>query len=88
MALIFCPECGNQSSDQAEACNKCGYPISKLNFNQKQSGSSSNTTNTNTAKSNNSFDGIDYYYQQEFEEIQKSNEDYKGKWNWYAFLFT
>ena len=30
----------------------------------------------------------DYYYQLEFEEIQKSNEKYKGQWNWYSFLFT
>lgn len=84
MPLIYCPECGNQTSDQAEACNKCGYPIAKLNFNQKQS----STNNTNTVRSIGTFADLDYYYQQEFEEIQKSNEAYKGKWNWYAFLFT
>ncbi len=27
MALIKCPECGKQISDQAEACPKCGCPI-------------------------------------------------------------
>ena len=27
MALINCPECGNQVSDQAGACPNCGYPI-------------------------------------------------------------
>jgi ribosomal protein L7/L12 len=26
MALIKCPECGNEISDQAAACPKCGYP--------------------------------------------------------------
>ena len=27
MPLIFCPECHNQVSDQAENCPHCGYPI-------------------------------------------------------------
>lgn len=27
MALITCPECGNQVSDKAAACPKCGAPI-------------------------------------------------------------
>ncbi len=29
MALITCPECGKEISDQAEACIHCGYPIKK-----------------------------------------------------------
>lgn len=29
MALIQCSECGNQVSDRAEACPKCGNPIAK-----------------------------------------------------------
>lgn len=29
MALISCPECGKQISDQAPACIHCGYPLSK-----------------------------------------------------------
>ncbi len=29
MALITCPECGKEVSDQAEACPNCGYPIAK-----------------------------------------------------------
>lgn len=27
MALIICPECNKQISDQAEACPHCGYPL-------------------------------------------------------------
>jgi uncharacterized membrane protein YvbJ len=27
MALIKCPECENQISDNAETCPNCGYPI-------------------------------------------------------------
>lgn len=27
MALVNCPECGNEISDKAQSCPKCGYPI-------------------------------------------------------------
>lgn len=27
MALITCPECGKQISNEAEACPSCGYPV-------------------------------------------------------------
>jgi len=27
MALIKCPECSNEVSDQAASCPKCGYPL-------------------------------------------------------------
>lgn len=27
MALIQCPECGNEISDKASACPNCGYPV-------------------------------------------------------------
>ena len=29
MALIVCPECGNQASTFADACPHCGFPISR-----------------------------------------------------------
>lgn len=29
MALIICPECGKQVSDQAKLCPDCGYPLQK-----------------------------------------------------------
>lgn len=29
MALIHCPECNREISDQAVACPGCGYPIQK-----------------------------------------------------------
>ena len=29
MALIHCPECGKEVSDQAAACIHCGYPLAK-----------------------------------------------------------
>lgn len=36
MALMVCPECGKQVSDQAETCPHCGYPISKYIAEQKK----------------------------------------------------
>lgn len=30
MALIKCPECGNEVSSSAASCPKCGYPIANL----------------------------------------------------------
>jgi hypothetical protein len=32
--------------------------------------------------------GLDNYYQEEFKKIYESNESYKGKWNWFSFLFS
>lgn len=29
MALIECPECSTEVSDQADACPKCAYPIAR-----------------------------------------------------------
>jgi len=29
MALITCPECGNQVSTEANACPSCGYPVAQ-----------------------------------------------------------
>jgi uncharacterized membrane protein YdbT with pleckstrin-like domain len=29
MALIACPECGNQISTEAKACPTCGYPVAE-----------------------------------------------------------
>lgn len=36
MALMVCPECGKQVSDQAESCPHCGYPIPKYIAEQKK----------------------------------------------------
>ena len=30
MALIICPECGKEVSDQASVCPNCGYPINNI----------------------------------------------------------
>lgn len=35
MALIKCPECGNQISDQAKSCPQCGFVLNKNGSNDK-----------------------------------------------------
>ena len=49
MALIKCPECGNEISDQAEQCIKCGYPIKKIH-NQQHQNTEDETTIINRIK--------------------------------------
>ena len=36
MALIRCPECGREISDQAQACPGCGFPISSCSSQREQ----------------------------------------------------
>lgn len=39
MALINCPECNHEVSDQAEQCNQCAYPFKKAERTEKTKGS-------------------------------------------------
>lgn len=43
MALIQCPECGKEVSENAENCIHCGYPLSKLYTNQINVSETQNT---------------------------------------------
>jgi hypothetical protein len=36
MALISCPDCGNEVSSNAVACPKCGYPIASAPMTEKK----------------------------------------------------
>ena len=36
MALIHCPECGREISDQAAACPGCGFPLSPVEPDETQ----------------------------------------------------
>ena len=42
MALINCPECGKEVSDQSNNCPNCGYPISNNQFSVQQPMQSTN----------------------------------------------
>jgi RNA polymerase subunit RPABC4/transcription elongation factor Spt4 len=68
----FCQSCGTNTNENQEICIKCGVRL--LN--------KSNTYNS----SNGAY--LKPYYEEEFERISTSNEDYKGKWNWCAFFFS
>lgn len=37
MSLIMCPECGNEVSDKAASCPKCGYLINKVTEEERES---------------------------------------------------
>ena len=59
MALIVCPECGKQVSEQAATCPGCGYPIAQLKSNdiqlveQKNEAEKVGTMNSENDSSNN-----------------------------------
>jgi uncharacterized membrane protein YvbJ len=46
MALMNCPECNNQVSDQAKACPHCGYEINDLTENTSKAPSAKSPTDT------------------------------------------
>jgi RNA polymerase subunit RPABC4/transcription elongation factor Spt4 len=72
----FCQECGAETKQNQELCVKCGVRLKTL-MAVSETGVSLQTD----------FSGLSQYYQDEFTKIYKSNESYKGKWNWSAFLF-
>lgn len=89
MALISCPDCSTEISEHAEVCNKCSYPLQKLN--RKQKNSTTENTNEQTKASTSTgidLDGLDSYYQNEFTKIHQSNGSYKGAFNFYSFFFS
>lgn len=45
MALIKCPECGKEISDQSVCCVNCGYPLQKANTNCIVNGEKINLAN-------------------------------------------
>jgi membrane protein YdbS with pleckstrin-like domain/ribosomal protein L37E len=46
MALITCPECGNQVSTEANACPSCGYPVAQRKHRDPAATSSPTETTT------------------------------------------
>ena len=52
MALIKCPECGQDISDKVEICIHCGYPLPNYNkFNSAQGKSTDTIANGNNSNS-------------------------------------
>jgi len=67
-----CNTCGTPLEDADLVCPSCNRATSEV-AQQKP------TARIVTSK-------LSEYYQIEFQKIQASNEQYKGKWNWAAFL--
>ncbi len=69
--------------DHARFCSKCGAEQSQASNNPEQAAYYENEKQ----RENYEFQDVKPYYQNEFQRILDSNEAYKGKWNWCAFLF-
>lgn len=71
----YCQACGVKMNPNQEICIKCGVRLKTIQLRNESS----------ILKTN--FDSLGEYYKEEFDEIYRSDETYKGKWNWAAFLF-
>lgn len=75
------------TNDKQEICVKCGC---RLSGTVQASGNILDDlaiSENPGVSANYDFRYLKPYYQAEFTKIQRSNEAYKGKWNWCAFLF-
>lgn len=80
---MYCKNCGNQIADNISFCPNCGTNQSTI----KLEANITSNNNENTINEIDSILGLDDYYVDEFKEIYKSKEIYKGKFNWMAFIF-
>ena len=85
----YCQECGSDTNERQEICIKCGFKLRKSSdsFYQNIVEGFSFSSNEDIVDVNSEFLSLSPYYQQEFTKIMNSNEQYKGKFNWCAFLF-
>jgi len=81
-----CPACGAAIDLNATECKYCGEAIASMPPQYQVPQPQRVNTNTENAYSENKY--MKLYYQEEFNKINESNETYKGKWNWCAFLFS
>ncbi len=72
MALIRCPECGKEISDQAEYCIHCGYPLHSMKRENRGQNGNTNTFSNNAPYNN------DAYYEQVREKQNKSGVGFWG----------
>lgn len=55
MALIRCPECGKEISDQAEYCIHCGYPLHSMKRENRGQNGNANTFSNNAPYNNDAY---------------------------------
>jgi uncharacterized protein DUF2628 len=91
--MTQCPSCGAGVEVAPGRCRKCGTsiaaPAAAPVVAVAGSGFSAAAAAPALARPSAppSFAGLSNYYQQEFSQIYNSNEKYKGRFNWAAFLF-
>jgi len=89
-----CPFCGEEILAVAIKCKHCQSTLDQSST-AGSSASSSSASQPPTSyaspqpevKVKTDYSGLPSYYQEEFKKIYDSNESYKGKFNWSAFLF-
>lgn len=75
LGRAYCQGCASPTRPEQELCVSCGVRLKTLL-----------AVDTRGVPIESDFPGIPDYYRQEFKQIHESNESYKGKWNWAAFL--
>lgn len=79
-----CQECGSLTKTKQLVCLNCQASLIPAQLNDRQE-------QQKRAEMRNRLEvELNYlssYYQREFLQIFDSNEEYKGRWNWSAFLF-
>lgn len=80
----YCQNCGAPTKAEQEICTSCGVRVSGVRINSRARGRESFGSTMGSF----SYGSYSEYYQNEFSAIERSNEEYQGKFNWLAFLFT
>ena len=75
LGRAYCQGCASPTRPEQELCVSCGVRLKTLL-----------AVDTHGVPIEADFPGVPDYYRQEFKHIHESNESYKGKWNWAAFL--
>lgn len=83
----YCQECGAKTTEKQEMCIKCGCMLRGSTGKSMSIFDSINASNSKTTEMNLDFSYLPPYYQNEFQKIYSSNENYKGKFNLWGFLF-
>ncbi|HRS22389.1 MAG TPA: zinc-ribbon domain-containing protein [Clostridia bacterium] len=94
--MPFCSKCGSQLKEDDKFCPNCGTRTTQDPQTAGYQAEAAFESNTSTGyhrdrgayyNPTEEFSHLSAYYQGQFSRIKESNEMYKGKWNWAAFLF-
>jgi len=89
--MTQCPSCGAGVEVLPGRCRKCGTsigaPVAPVPVAGMGGSAAAAAPALIRGTAAPSFAGLPPYYQREFSQIYNSNEKYKGRFNWAAFLF-